>query len=121
MLEKDFMQEILNRFDKIDTKLNEHSKAFEKVNTQLAEQSKKISNNSFEIAGLTEVVTAHNNTLIKFEHEFKDKFDALFDSFSANQDNHKLYEDSLSNLDSKFSNHDIRISVLEDFQKSKLA
>ncbi len=121
MLEQDFMKEVLKRFDKIDVKLEEHSKKFDKVNAQLARHSKKISNNSLEIAGLTEIVTAHNNTLIKFEHEFKDKFDTLFDSFLVNQDKHVEYEDSLDVLNSKVFNHDIRISALEDLYKTKLA
>ncbi len=114
MLEQDFMKEVLKRFDKIDAKLAEHSKEFNKVNAQLVQHSKKISNNSLEIQGLTEVVTVHNNTLIKFEHEFKNKFDALFDSFSANQDKHIEYENSLDILNSKVLNHNIRISALED-------
>ena len=97
--------------------IEENRKAIETNTKMINENRKMIGKNSLEIAGLTEVITAHHNTLIKFEHDFNEKFKSLFDSFSANKDEHHVYDNHISNLNSKIFNHDIRLSSLEDFSK----
>ena len=113
-----------------------------KENTIAIENNTKlIKNNSREIEGLTEVVTAHTsnivqinkkldsvldtvevhkNLFIQFEYEFDLKFKTLMDFFSANQNKHESYDDTLLHYNSKLLNHDMRILSLEEKLKQNL-
>lgn len=156
MLEQDFMKEVLKRFDKIDNKLdehsrilnehsktlNEHSKILEEhskilnehsttinllketvhENTKcIVESTKRISENSEKIDELAEYYKAHNRTLIRFETELDQKIGALFDSYIANHDEHKIFYSGINDLNQQIFEHGIRISALEDLHKQKLA
>lgn len=135
MLEKDFMQEVLKRFDKIDAKLDEHSKDIKSLKETVHENtkfiienskkidnnSKKIDSNSRKIEDLSKLVEAHNRILVNFETNINDKISALFDSFDYNQDKHTIYEKNLDTLNSESFDYSIRISALEDLHKPKLA
>ena len=142
MLEQDFMKEVLKRFDKIDNKLDEHSKTLNEhskilnehsttinllketvhENTKcIVESTKRISENSEKIDELAEYYKAHNRTLIRFETELDQKIGALFDSYVANHDEHKIYYSGINDLNQQIFEHGIRISALEDLHKQKLA
>ena len=142
MLEQDFMKEVLKRFDKIDNKLDEHSKTLNEhskilnehsttinllketvhENTKcIVESTKRISENSEKIDELAEYYKAHNRTLIRFETELDQKIGALFDSYVANHDEHKIFYSGINDLNQQIFEHGIRISALEDLHKQKLA
>ncbi len=149
MLEQDFMKEVFKRFDKIDNKLDEHSKTLNEhskileehskilnehsttinllketvhENTKcIVESTKRISENSEKIDELAEYYKAHNRTLIRFETELDQKIGALFDSYVANHDEHKIYYSGINDLNQQIFEHGFRISALEDLHKQKLA
>ena len=149
MLEQDFMKEVLKRFDKIDNKLDEHSRILNEHSKMLNEHSttinllketvhentkciientkkinentNKIIENSEKIDELAEYYKAHNRTLIRFETELDQKIGALFDSYIANHDEHKIFYSGINDLNQQIFEHGIRISALEDLHKQKLA
>ena len=149
MLEKDFMAEVLKRFDKIDSRLDEHSKEFKEIHKQLDEHSndikslrdtvhentkyiienskkidsssKRIHSHSKKIEELSKLVETQNRILVNFDTEINTKIATLFDSFVYNQDKHTIYETNLDTLNREYFNYDVRISALEDLHKTKLA
>ena len=149
MLEQEFMKEVFKRFDKIDAKLDEHSEILnehseilnEHTNTinllkdtvrdntkcilentkKIEENTKKIDENSEKIDELSEYYKAHNRTLIRFETELDQKIGALFDSYVANYDEHKIYYSGINDLNQQIFEHNVRISALEELHKPKLA
>ena len=85
------------------------------------ENSKKIDENTRKIDELSEYYKAHNRTLIRFETEIDQKIGALFDSYVANHDEHKIYYSGINDLNQQIFEHNVRISALEELHKSKLA
>lgn len=135
------LDEHTEEFKKVNKVLDEHTKLIKENTIAIENNTKLIKNNSREIEGLTEVVTAHTssivqinkkldsvldtvevhkNLFIQFEYEFDLKFKTLMDFFSANQNKHESYDDTLLHYNSKLLNHDMRILSLEEKLKQNL-
>lgn len=76
MLEKDFMAEVLKRFDKIDAKLDEHSNEFKEIHVQLDEHSKTLKEHSQILDEHSNIIkslkdTVHENTKYIIENSKK--------------------------------------------------
>lgn len=113
------------RFDKLEANNNDLNSKFSNLdanyndlNSKLNEHTKLINKCLEEIHDTQEILISLNNSFIRHEHESNKKFKALFDSFCLNSDNHKVYDDHITSLNSKIYNHDIRISTLEDYNKN---
>ena len=72
-----------------------------------------------EVKDTGEVVKYLNNNFTRFDFEINKKIDTLFDAITANNEKHDLFEKSIVSLNTKTFNHDIRISVLEDYSKNE--
>lgn len=120
----EFERIVLEKFDDLNSKINE-------LSVEMHEVKEKVEHNSILINNLSEKVE-HNSILIndlsakveqqglnfsRFENEFTIKVQALFDSFVANTESHLSYEKSIATLHAKTFYHDNRISVLEDYFK----
>lgn len=71
-----------------------------------------------EVKDTQEVVKNLNNQFTVFDFEINKKIDTLFDAITANDEKHDVFEKSIVSLNTKTFNHDIRISVLEDYSKN---
>lgn len=100
-----------SRFTNLESNYND-------LNSKLNEHTKLINKCLEEIHDTQEILISLNNSFIRHEHESNEKFKALFDSFCLNRDNHKVYDEHITSLNSKIYNHDIRISNLEDYSKN---
>ena len=128
-------------FKKVNQTLNEHLQLIKDNKNAIENNAKLIKNNSREIEGLKDVVNSHTasishvnqkfdsvldvvevhkNLFVQFEYDFDLKFKTLMDFFSANQEKHKVYDDTLVHYNSKLLNHDIRILSLEEQLKQNI-
>ena len=141
----EFERIVLEKFDNLDSKINELSLEMHEVKEKVEHNSnlinnlsekvennsilintiserlhvveEKVENNSILINNLSEKVDQQGLNFAKFENEFTIKVQALFDSFVANTESHLSYEKSIATLHAKTFHHDNRISVLEDYFK----
>lgn len=135
------LDEHTEEFKRVNKVLDEHTKLIKENTIAIENNTKLIKSNSREIEGLTEVVDSHTksiaqvnkkidsvldmvevhkNLFIKFEYDFDLKFKTLMDFFTANQEKHKVYDDTLLHYNSKLLNHDIRILSLEEQVKQNI-
>lgn len=135
-----FEAEVLKMFGKIDSRLgniehtlDEHSRDIKELKATVSENTKDIKElkakveelktttkeNSIKIKGLKESLDVHNKFFIRYENEFSKKLQVLFDFVSMAEEKHTMYDDINLHYNSKFLNHDIRISALEDLLKEK--
>ena len=70
------------------------------------------------VQNLSENVKDLNNRFTVFDFEMNQKIGAIFDAITVNNEKHDLFEKSIVSLNTKTFNHDIRISVLEDYSKN---
>ena len=131
----EFEKAVLTKLDRIESKLavhkqllNEHTQLFNKVFDKLSEHEQILNEHSQsfnkvyeELADMREIIISNHNTLVLSEHEFYEKFGVLFDSFSVNEDAHQVFLKTISTLNTKIFNHDMRISHLEDLNKKDFA
>ena len=129
------LDEHTEEFKRVNKVLDEHTRLIKENTIAIENNTKLIKSNSREIEGLTEVVDSHTksiaqvnkkidsvldmlevhkNLFIKFEYDFDLKFKTLMDFFTANQEKHQSYDDTLLHYNSKILNHDIRILSLKD-------
>ena len=120
-----FEAEVLKMFGKIDSRLgnientlDEHTEILNEHSEKLDEHSKLIRKNTEEIKGLTEVVQSHTNTLIKFDHDFNQKIDVLFDTFEYLDHEYLANKVATDNYKRKSFQQEVRISALENLLKN---
>ena len=131
-MSQEFEKLVLEKLDKIDAKLDEHTQSINN-NKEL------IQKNSREIQELRDVVMSHADTLIKIERNVNDiadttrlygnmlieheydlnlKFDTLMDAFSMNKQKHAEYDDLFLHHNKKCQDFDIRLFKLETNMKN---
>ncbi len=101
------------RLDSIEEITKDNSKRLDSIEEITKDNLKRLSNLEFELKDTQEVVIALSQNFARFEHEFTQKVNTLFDAYSINEENHHSYDDSISSLNKKIFNHDIRIENLE--------
>ena len=79
----------------------------------MKDNNKRLSNFELELKDTQEIVINLNQNFVKFDHEINKKIDTLFDAYSINVEKDILHEQDINSINSKISNHDIRISNLE--------
>ena len=99
--------------------VSENSKDIKRLNDTVAELKETTEENTRNIKKMNESLDVYNNFFIKYENEFSKKIQVLFDFVSMNEDKHAMYDDLMLHYNSKFLNHSIRISALEDLIKEK--
>ena len=99
--------------------VSENSKDIKRLNDTVAELKETTEENTRNIKKMNESLDVHNHFFIKYENEFSKKIQVLFDFVSMNEDKHAMYDDLMLHYNSKFLNHSIRISALEDLIKEK--
>ena len=87
----------------INQRLDNHDREFKSMHNELKETQ--------------ETVKDLNNRFTVFDFEINKKIDTLFDAITVNNEKHDFFEKSIVSLNTKTFNHDIRISVLEDYSK----
>lgn len=100
--------------DRIEKHLDDHDEHLRNHDERFDSLEKRFDRLELELKDTQEVVKMNTQILIKLETTITTKIDALFDSYSVNEDKHKEYNSHLNELDSQVFNHDIRISTLED-------
>ena len=71
-----------------------------------------------EVKANRESIQKLNDNFTLFDFEINKKIDTLFDAITVNNEKHDVFEKSIVSLNTKTFNHDIRISVLEDYSKN---
>jgi len=105
---------ILKKLDKLDVLERE----LKSINQRLDNHDKEFKATQETVQNLSENVKDLNNRFTVFDFEINKKVDTLFDAITANKEKHDLFEKSIVSLNTKTFNHDIRISVLEDYSKN---
>ena len=88
------------------------------LKTELRETNKRLGNLEMEVKDTGEVVNYLNQNFTKFDYEINKKIDTIFDALKVNDEKHDIFQKSIVSLNTKTFNHDIRISVLEDYNKN---
>ena len=121
----EFEKIVLEKFDELNLKITELSEEVHElkgkvdINTNsIINLSEKVENNSTLINNLSDKVECQGLNFAKFENDFNIKVQGLFDSFVANTESHLAYDKFISALNAKTYDHNIRISVLEDYFKN---
>ena len=145
-MSQEFEKIVLEKLDKIDAKLDEHTKTLNqhskliKDNTQAIDSNRElIQKNTKEMTELRDVVLSHTDSLIKIERKVNDiadttrlygnmlieheydlnlKFDTLMDAFSMNKQKHAEYDDLFLHHNKKCQDFDVRIFKLETDMKN---
>jgi len=127
--DKVIQEVVLKKLEKLDA-LDERTKNTDKVIEEvilkkLDTLEVKFDNLETEVGSLkaevkdtNENVKDLNNRFTVFDFEINKKIDTLFDAITANDEKHEVFEKSIVSLNTKTFNHDIRISVLEDYSKN---
>ena len=103
-MSKEFEEIVLEKLDTLEADMNV-------LKTELKATQETVKS-------LSENVNDLNNRFTVFDFEINRKVDTLFDAITANKEKHDLFEQSIVSLNTKTFNHDIRISVLEDYNKN---
>ena len=105
---------ILKKLEKLDT-LEADMKS---LRTEVKSINQRLDNHDKEIKATQEIVKSLNDRFTVFDFEINRKVDTLFDAIKVNNEKHEVFEKSIVSLNTKTFNHDIRISVLEDYNKN---
>ena len=106
-MSKEFEEIVLKKLEKLDTL---DITLQDVVLNKLDDLEKEVKENKDSIKKL-------NDNFTVFDFEINKKIDTLFDAITANTEKHDAFEKSIVSLNTKTFNHDIRISVLEDYNK----
>lgn len=106
-------KETTARLDNLETMFKENSVRLNNLEKITKDGLKRLNNLEFELKDTQEVVIAFSRNFAKFKHEFTQKVGTLFDAYSINGEHHSSYDRSISSLEGKVFNHDIRIENLE--------
>lgn len=109
-MSKEFEEIVLKKLEKLDTLDITLQDVVLKKLEKLDDLEKEVKANKESIEKL-------NNNFTIFDFEINKKIDTLFDAITANNEKHDEFEKSIVSLNTKTFNHDIRISVLEDYNK----
>lgn len=101
----------------LSEKVEHNSNLINTISERLHVVGEKVEHNSILINDLSAKVEQQDLNFARFENEFIIKVQALFDSFVANTESHLSYEKSIATLHAKTFYHDNRISVFEDYFK----
>lgn len=96
-----------NRLDKIDDHLAIVDNHLDKIDIHLGIVDGRLDNHDAQFVSLGNIIT-------KMEYEHGKKLDLLLDYAKANIEKHEQYDESLSQINAKIFNHDIRINILEN-------
>lgn len=110
---EEMVKDSSTRLDSIEKITKENSNRLNNLEKITKDSLKRLDNLEFELKDTQEVVITLSQNLASFEHKFIQKVDTLFDAYSINQEQHSSYDESISSLNGKVFNHDIRIENLE--------
>jgi len=133
-MSKEFEEIVLKKLDILEAKTNKTDKAIEEVilkkldilevktskTDKVIEEVvlKKLDSLENEVKSNQESIKKLNDNFTVFDFEINRKIDTLFDAIKVNNQKHDVFEKSIVSLNTKTFNHDIRISVLEDYSKN---
>ena len=121
-MSKEFEEIVLKKLEKLDileAKTNKTDKTIEEVILKkLDALDKRTQNTDKELKVTKEWIRKLNDNFTVFDFEINKKIDTLFDAITVNNEKHDIFEKSIVSLNTKTFNHDIRISVLEDYSKN---
>jgi len=133
-MSKEFEEIVLKKLDILEAKTNKTDKAIEEVilkkldilevktskTDKVIEEVvlKKLDSLENEVKSNQESIKKLNDNFTVFDFEINRKIDTLFDAIKVNNQKHDVFEKSIVSLNTKTFNHDIRISVLEDYNKN---
>ena len=117
-----FEELVLKKLEKLDA-LDERTKNTDKVIEdvilkKLDVLDERTKNTAKELKETKESLKNLNDRFTVFDFEINRKVDTLFDAITSNDEKHDVFEKSIVSLNTKTFNHDIRISVLEDYSKN---
>jgi hypothetical protein len=128
----EFEKIVLEKFDELKTEIISLSKKVKNLDVKVDNLDAKVNNLDVKVNNLDvkvdnldikvntieQKVDQQGLNFAEFENEFNIKVQALFDSFVANTESHLAYDKFISALNAKTYDHNIRISVLEDYFKN---
>lgn len=92
MLEKDFMAEVLKRFDKIDAKLDEHTKT-------LNEHSRMLNEHSKELKEIHKQLDIHSNNIESLKDTVHENTKYIIENSKKIDDNSKKIEENSKKIE----------------------
>jgi len=117
--QKKFNRMAMKKFEKIENVLKEHSKKLEKLEMFEQDATYILLQHNKKFEEYDENFKFIKRILIKIEDDMNTKIPILFDSYSANQDKHKQYDEKINNLDIVTEDHSVRISNLKFITSKK--
>ena len=112
----------LEKLDALDERTKNTDKVIEEVILKKLEKLDTVEEEmnimKKELKSTQESIQSLNDRFTVFDFEINKKIDTLFDAITVNNEKHDLFEKSIVSLNTKTFNHDIRISVLEDYYKN---
>ena len=111
-MSKEFEEIVLEKLNTLDDRTKSTDKVIEDVIL------KKLDVLETEVKSNQETIKKLNDSFTVFDFEINKKVDTLFDAITSNNDKHEVFEKSIVSLNTKTFNHDIRISILEDYSKN---
>ena len=109
---------VLKKLDVLDERTKNTEKELKATQQEIKSIHDELKTTQETVQNLSENVRDINNRFTVFEFEINKKIDTLFDAITANNEKHDVFEKSIVSLNTKTFNHDIRISVLEDYSKN---
>ena len=124
-MSKEFEKIVLKKLDALDERtkniekqINSHKEEFNLIHKELKSHQEEFSSIHQELNATQESIKKLNDDFTVFDFEINKKIDTLFDAITVNNEKHDLFEKSIISLNTKTFNHDIRLSVLEDYNKN---
>ena len=118
-MSKEFEEIVLKKLEKLDA-LDERTKNTDKVIEEvILKKLEKLDTLESEVRANQESIKKLNDSFTVFDFEINKKIDTLFDAIKSNEEKHDVFHKNIVSLNAKTFNHDIRISVLEDYIKSE--
>ena len=121
-MSKEFEEVVLKKLEKLDaleeTVQNVVLKKLDVLDDRTQNTDKELKVMKSDMESVNENVKNLNDNFTVFDFEINKKVDTLFDAITANNEKHDIFEKSIVSLNTKTFNHDIRISVLEDYNKN---
>ena len=105
-------------FDLIHNELKSHQEEFDLIHNELKSHREEFKLIHNTLNSTQESIKKLNNDFVVFDFEINKKIDTLFDAITVNNQVHDLFEKSIVSLNTKTFNQDVRISVLEDYNKN---
>ena len=124
-MSKEFEEIVLKKLEKLDA-LDERTKNTDKVIEEvilrklekLDAMKEEMCNMKKELKSTQESIKDLSDRFTVFDFEINRKIDTIFDAITVNDEKYDLFKESIVSLTTKTFNHDIRISVLEDYNKN---